>query len=74
MTEEVILKRYQFGDGETYVIADVNFFKKSITIKPPLFYRLIPWKGSRYWEWVYLKRIAINELRRKYGFTNIIEY
>lgn len=73
MNEEVILKRYQFSEGDTYVIADVNFFKKSITIKKPLFYRLIPWEGKRYWEWVHVKRIAINELRRKYGFSNIIE-
>lgn len=73
MNEEVIFKRYQFSEGDTYVIADVDFFKKTIKIRKPLFYRLIPWANAKYWEWVHVKNIAINTLRKRYGFTNIIE-
>lgn len=65
---EEIHKTYQFTHGDTYLLADVDFFKKEITIR-------VPWR--RRWfmrtdvEWIGLKQKAINHLVKQYGFDKI---
>lgn len=70
---EEIYKRYQFNDGDTYLIAEVDFFKKAIIIKTPLKWKLGFMRNAAYWSWTSLKTKAINHLERQYGFTKIIE-
>ena len=71
MTTEIIKKTYQFSEGDTYCIAEVDCFKKTITIKEPIIWRIVPFHGNDYWNWVYLKRLAIQHLKKVYGFSII---
>jgi hypothetical protein len=73
MNCEVIKKTYQFSSGDTYVIIDVDCHKEQIIVHTPLFWRIMPFHNRRYWEWMYVKSLAIQHLKKQYRFTNVKE-
>lgn len=72
MNGEIIFKRYQFEEDDVFVFVDVDLIKRTIKIKHPLFYRLIPLKTKHYWQWAHIKNFALNKLDRVYHNFKII--
>lgn len=69
MSSEIINKTYQFSEGDTFVIIHVDCFKRKMKVKVPFLFRFS--RGPKYWEWLHVKNLALDHLKKQYGFQAI---